>query len=152
MAYIAGYCCYSVLRKYKCEQCKTHLVKTDLEELPDINDFSFINHIDRGRLLYPNDISVNIVLYSYIVVSKLTKDERFLAMHNQRQVAHKIITDCLLENEVSFTNEFCDNGHSFCKISKLIIWKSCNVLLSNFCKQVNSKVSSRSSRKIATFS
>lgn len=152
VAYIAGYCCYSILRKYKCEQCKTHLVKTELEELPDVNHFSFINNIDRGRLLYPNDISVNIVLYSYIVVSKLTKDENFLAMHNQRQVAHRTIIDCLLENEVSFSSEFCDNGHSLCKISKLIVWKSCNVLLSNFCKQVNSKISSRSSRKIATFS
>lgn len=151
VAYIAGYCCYSILKKTKCESCKLMLTKPETDDLPDVSNFSFINGINRGRLLYPSDISVTIALYSYILVGKLTKQESFLSSQCHRQVACQIIRENLLANDISFPEEFCFNGHNFNKCTQLFIWKACNILLNNFCKQVNSKIQSRISRKITTF-
>ena len=39
-----------------------------MEEIPEIN--SYFQGINRGCLLYPNDITANFVLYNYVVVDK----------------------------------------------------------------------------------
>ena len=52
--------------------------------LPDIN--SYFQGINRGSLLYPNDVTTNLVLYNYIIINKLVKFLCFLHSINQRKL------------------------------------------------------------------
>ena len=42
-----------------------------MKEIPYIN--GYIQGINRGSLLHPNDTTINFVLYNYIVIEKLIK-------------------------------------------------------------------------------
>ena len=84
--------------------------------LPDIN--SYFQGINRGSLLYPNDITTNIVLYNYIVIYKLVKNPSFLHSLNQRKLSMYIILDVLANDELLFHVNSCAEGHSIEKIKK----------------------------------
>ena len=71
-------------KKMKCYSCKS-LVSGRDDMLPDIN--SYFQGINRGSLLYPNDITINLVLYNYIVINKLVKNPSFLHSMNQRKLS-----------------------------------------------------------------
>ena len=50
--------------------------------LPDINNY--FQGINRGSLLYPNDVTANLVLYNYIVINKLVNNPSFLHSMNPK--------------------------------------------------------------------
>ena len=57
ISYLAGYCRYAVFKNIKCNSCKDLISGRDnMEEIPEIN--SYFQRINRGPLLYPNDITV----------------------------------------------------------------------------------------------
>ena len=84
--YLAGYCCYAILIKMKCYSCKS-LVSGRDDMLPDMN--SYFQGINRGSLLYPNDVITNLILYNYII-NKLVKNPSFLHSMNQRKLSNNI--------------------------------------------------------------
>lgn len=68
ITYLAGYCCFVVTKKLKCNFCKDLLTcNENLEDLPDNNNY--IQGISRGSLLYPDEAVVNIILYNYITIN-----------------------------------------------------------------------------------
>lgn len=69
ITYLAGYCCYVVIKKLKCEFCKDKLVLSD--ELVVEDSYSLIRNLSRGGLLYPHENVVKMVLFSYILFNKL---------------------------------------------------------------------------------
>ena len=75
LTYIAGYCCYSITKKLKCEECKERIVS----EEGNINclQHNMIRGLSRGKLLYPSYEIISIVLVSYLVVNKLTVMDEF---------------------------------------------------------------------------
>ena len=72
--YLAGYCCYAVFRKNKCNGCKNLITGTG-SEIPEIN--CYFQEINRGSLLQPNDITANVILHNHVVSLKLTKNDSF---------------------------------------------------------------------------
>ena len=83
--YLAGYCCYAVFKNIKCNSCKDLISGRDnMEEIPEIN--SYFQRINRGSLLYPYDITTNFLLYNYVVIDKLIKNNSFLHSLNQRKL------------------------------------------------------------------
>ena len=67
--YFAGYCCYVVFKKIKCNSRKDLISGRDsMEEIPEIN--SYFGGINRGSLFYPNDTTRNFVCYNFIVTIK----------------------------------------------------------------------------------
>ena len=113
--YLAGYCCNAVFKKMKCYSCKS-LVSGRDDMLPDIN--SYFQGINRGSLLYPNDVTTNLVLYNYIIINKLVKNPSFLHSINQRKLSMYITLDVLANDELLFHVDPCGEGHS---IEKMII-------------------------------
>ena len=67
----------------KCYSCKSLVLERD-DMLLDIN--RYFQGINRGFLLYPNDVTTNLVLYNYIIINKLVKNPSFL---------HSIKENCL---------------------------------------------------------
>ena len=120
----------------KCELCKELLTcNEDIESLPDIH--SYIHGTSRGTLLYPDDTVVNIIMYNYIVINKLTQNPEFAKAVNQRNVATEISLHVLEDNNAFLPMNNCDNDHSIEKIQRMLLWASTNALLNNFCVKEN---------------
>ena len=147
--YLAGYCCYAVFKKMKCYSWKS-LVSGRDDMLPDIN--SYFQGINRGSLLYPNDVTTNLLLCNYIVINKLVKNPFFLHSMNQRKLSMYITLDVLANDELLFHVDSCGEGHSIEKNRKMIVWSSSNALLNNFLarKMIILLVRSKK-RKLQTF-
>lgn len=136
---MAGYCCFVVTKKLKCNFCKDLLTcNENVEDLPDNNNY--IQGISRGSLLYPDEAVVNIILYNYITVNKLTAYLQFIHSLNQRNVATEITINILADHDAFLPTNNCDNDHSINKIQKMLVWASTNALLNNFCAKENDNI------------
>lgn len=139
ITYLAGYCCYAVCKKMKCLFCKDIVTCTDLADtLPE--NHSYIQGLSRGSLLYPDDITTNIVMYNYIIINKLAKNPLFIHSMNQRNLATELTLNALAEDDALFHSDVCGGGHSTEKVEKMIIWASTNALLNNFCARENNSI------------
>ena len=127
--YLAGYCCYVVFKKIKCNSCKDLISGRDnVEEIPETNSyFRVIN----SSLLYPNDTTTNFILYNYVVIDKLIKHHSFLHLVNQRKLAMHITL----------------NVWSIEKIQRMFVWSSTNALLNNFCSKENNIINNKFNKK-----
>ena len=121
----------------KCDSCKS-LVSGRDDMQPDIN--SHFQGIDKGSLLYPNDVTTNLVLYNYIVINKLVKNPSLLHSLNQRKLSMHITLDVLANDELLFHVNSCGEGPSIEKIEKMIVWSFSNALLNNFCNKENDNI------------
>ena len=95
-----------IYKKMKCS-CKS-LVSGRDDMLPYIS--SYFQGINRGSLLYPNDVTINLVLYNYIVINKLIKNPSFLHSMNQRKLSMYITLDVLANGEFLFHVDSCSEG------------------------------------------
>ena len=138
ITYLAGYCCYAVWKKMKCTICKELITCNDVENLPDNN--LYIKGVSRGSLLYPEESVVNIVMYNYIVINKLTQIPDITRSSQQRNLATEITNNIIIDNDAFLPMYNCENGHSIDKIQKMLLWASTNSLLNNFCTRENDNI------------
>ena len=152
--YFAGNCCNAVFKKIKCNGCKDLISGRDnVEEIPEIN--TYFQGINRRSLLYPNDTTTNFVLYNYVVIDKLIRNNYFLHSLNQRKLAMHITLNVLADNELLFNVDTCDEGHNIEKIQRMFVWSATNALLNNFCSKENNNITINKlskKRKFRTFS
>ena len=114
--YLAGYCCYVVSKKIKCNSCKDLISGRDnVEEIPEIN--SYFRGINRGSLLYPNNTTTNFVTYNYVVIDKLIK---LLHSVNRRKLAMHITLNVLADYELLLNIDTCDEGRSIEKYEECL--------------------------------
>lgn len=138
LTYIAGYCCYSILKKLNCESCKGSLT-VDKQLLVDEDAYAWIKVFDRG-LLYPHPDVLNAVVYCFVVVQKIVSKEfekEFLSSANQRAIVCSLTVNVLRENVFFLDLEGCEKSHEPEKILKNIIRASVNIFLNNYCKKKN---------------
>ena len=150
--YLAGYNCYVVFKKIKCNSCKDLISGRDnVEEIPKIN--SYFREINRGSLLYPNDTTTDLVMCIYVVIDKLIKHYSFLYSENQRKLGMHITLNVLADYELLFNVDTCDEGHSIEKIQRTFVWSSTNALLNNFSFKENNIKNNElnKKRKLQTF-
>jgi hypothetical protein len=147
ITYLAGYCSFKVVKKLKCDDCKSALT-CPAGNVCDIEN-SYISGITRGRLLYPSIDVIRIVSISYLLLQKLCSESAFQRATCQRQIAVKLILDYVSDDDdLSFMKEPpCVNGHDQIKILKMIVWATTNSILNNYCKLQNDKVSSNKRSK-----
>lgn len=149
ITYLAGYCCYITQKKIKCEVCKDKLIYKDEFVIED--NFNLIKSLSRGKLLYPKEAIVQIVLYAYIIFNKILKDfeETFLSVHNKRTFLTRYILKFLLENGHLNDGEIC-NIHAIDGIAKIVITCTVNTLMKNYCGKTNDRLAPCKSRKLNT--
>ncbi|KAH7946490.1 hypothetical protein HPB51_028526 [Rhipicephalus microplus] len=102
--------------------------------------YSLVKEIDRGGLVYPEMPAVNAVAHNYVVVEKLSKCAEFLKVQNQRQVATELTLQLLSDEEPS-DFDVCEKELASEVVLNYILWCSTNILLKNFCRRLNNKVS-----------
>lgn len=150
ITYLAGYCCYVVLKKIKCECCKEKLVLTD--ELVVEDSYSLIKNLTRGGLLYPHDSVVRLVLFSYILFNKLLEnfEDEFLNVHNKRAYLCELVVKYITLNGHFPCFDDCTN-HTEKNIVNIIINCTINTLLKNYCGKRNDNLGRRNnSKKLCT--
>lgn len=116
--YIGGYCCYSAIKKLGCSYCKELLIFNETENLPD--SFDYLNKIDRGRLLYPNEIPQKCIQYNLVIFNKLCNNSKLLNILNKRKVLFSLTLNCINDYEFSLYDE-CPNNHSLILVKKMIV-------------------------------
>ncbi|GBN61970.1 hypothetical protein AVEN_214160-1 [Araneus ventricosus] len=137
LTYIAGYCVFIVVKKLKCDACKSNLTVDKTIEIDE--NYGLIFKLDRGQLLCPTPNAVNAVVHNYIIIKKLCFDfeDDFIASENPRKIALKL-SENYLNSENLFEHD-CDNKHSHEKILKMLLWSSTNIFLNNYCKEKNNQ-------------
>lgn len=132
ITYLAGYCCYVVRKKLKCNSC-IELIVTDVV-LED--SARLIQNLNRGGLVYPQKEIVDILCYNFVIVNKLTNDfeKSFMKCTNQRSLVIKITEQNLLAAEIP-NWDTCDEGHTSKDILHMILRSSTNTLLNNYVKK-----------------
>lgn len=71
ITFLAGYCVYTICKRYKCESCQ-HQLTYDRELICDNEMYQLITDLDRGGLKFPNEDVIFIVLHCYIVAKKFS--------------------------------------------------------------------------------
>ncbi|KAL8203360.1 UNVERIFIED_CONTAM: hypothetical protein K2H54_049922 [Gekko kuhli] len=110
----------------------------------------FLDWLDRGGLKYPRQGVINVVSYTYVVVSKLltTFEAAFLKPQtNQRAIACLKSLEALDESECILFDGVCDNGHSGIVYTRMITFIAVNTFLSNYCKKENGQRMSQTSQR-----
>ena len=67
ITYIAGYCCFAVSKKLQCDFCKIRM-ENRIGDVQNIEN-SLITGMTRGRLLYPSQDIIEIVLVNYLTIT-----------------------------------------------------------------------------------
>lgn len=133
LTYIAGYCCFSVIKKFKCDNCKQFLT-IDKELANDVSDRLIIRR-DRGGLRFPRKSAVLFVTYSFVILKKLLAIENFLNEKNQRSIACTIIWQKILNYDI-IPDSDCEI-HPTYQLWQKIIFVTVNIILNNYCKVTN---------------
>ncbi|KAH8033266.1 hypothetical protein HPB51_008665 [Rhipicephalus microplus] len=141
VTYVAGYSVHIAVKRLKCYKCRELLtIDKTVAVSPKNRMYSLIKEIDRGGLVYPAMPAVNAVAHNYVVVEELFKCPEFLKVQNQCQVATELTLQLLSDKKPS-DFDVCEKGHASEVVLKYILWCSTNVLLKNFCRRLNNKVS-----------
>lgn len=152
LVYLAGYCCHAILKQSECVACKEMIVIDESMCTAD-DAYKLIKDKNRGKLLYPQLFMINIVIHSYVVISKLcgVLESDFLKSENQRVLAHGIILKLTEDYELLWEPSVCSSGHTAGSICKKFVWISTNIFLNNYCKMKNDISKSTSVRKRTIF-
>ena len=139
ITYLAGYCCHVVHKKLKCDVCKEVITCTSsADTLPD--QHIYIQGISRGSLLYPDDVTVNIVVQNYVIINKLIHHHVFAKSINQRKLATALTLNALEDDSVTYSADSWMECHNIEKIKHMIVWASSNSLLNNLCAKENNGI------------
>lgn len=151
VTYLGGYCCYTALKKLKCDFCKDKLVYN--EEFIVEDQYDLINRLNRGGLLYPREQVVDIISFVYILFNKLLSEHEdiFLKAFNKRSFLLHLFLTYLIEHQHLTNFEGC-NDHTGHDVVKLILSSVSNTLLKNYCGKHNNRLSKNKKRKLDTFS
>ncbi|KAH7979017.1 hypothetical protein HPB49_007780 [Dermacentor silvarum] len=96
VAYMAGYCAHSTLKKLSCIFCSSILVMENRNI--EVESNILIANLSREGLKFPQPCTVHMVLVTTLVVEKLTKGgnaKPFLASNNQHAIVSSIVTSLL---------------------------------------------------------
>lgn len=152
ITYLAGYCCYTILKNIKCDICKSGLVYD--QQLVVEENYNLINNLSRGGLSFPKDTAVRVVLISYILFNKLLEkyEDEFLSIHDKRDfVINFIFNYWQLHESENYSLNICGT-HKHETILKLIVKSTTNTLLKNYCGKTNDRLGKTKKRKLDTVS
>ena len=145
--YIAGYCVHGILKRVKCESCRSLMMASSDEPEIDKTESSFLEQINRGRLITPSHWAVMSLMLSWSYYDSVTKNEKskaflFGEVTNQAEVFVQALI-ASLEDEPqteSLLQLSCCDGHSFKNHFKEIGRRMFNIGCKNLVAEINSEI------------
>jgi len=161
LVFIAGYVGRKLQRSVSCASCVSEILSPDdmsCDVRPD--ELVYIHALDRGGLKWPTQALVDIVTLIYCLFQRLLSSEfekRFIDVPNHKQLAVHLALELLQSNSKLSLNGVCESGHDTLQtLFKPCASKMANILLNNYCKQLNDAAvaakgnKDKKSRKLAT--
>jgi len=155
IVFIAGYVAFKMRSKITCIDCQLELLtQRALECDYPVNDtFDYMFKIDRGRLTWPTELMVDVVVQTIIVFKCLTSDKynkQFIAASNQRSIVAKLaLQRCQQVVYMAYQCSTCNS--SMTDLAEMCIKPVCNISLNNFTKHLaDHKTQAKTLRKLST--
>lgn len=155
IVFIAGFVGYKMKAKIGCIDCRVELMTERVMECdyPEDKSFEYIAKIDRGRLTWPTDLMVDIVVQSVITFKCLISKEHvksFSTTQKQRSVMMKLaLSRCT--KVLSLDHKCLACNTCFTELAKMCIKTVSNICLNNFAKSLaDCKTKSKTYRKLST--
>ena len=119
--YVTGYCCKSLVRSNRCDQCKQATVANincSSDFLIPKNAREVFNAINRGGLWKPTPELFNVGCLCWTIFAELCQEqmrETFLSGLNQREVFNEIVSMAFYEGKIIglwSVSAMCNTGHN----------------------------------------
>ena len=151
--YVTGYCCKSLVRSNRCDQCKqatmANINSSDFF-IPK-NAKEFFNAINRGGLWKPTPELFNVRCLCWTIFAELCQEqmrETFLNGLNQREVFNEIMSMAFYEGKIispSSVSVMCNKGHN---ILEGIFIRFFNCMGKNLLREMNELAATKAVKKI----
>lgn len=147
--YVAGMAAHRSMKYTTCQHCASFFVQSKGKNLDD----NYFNYLQRGGLIEPNPQLITILHHFLRVFAKIIDfpefKEIFFNAKNQKKTLIELSKISLCNDEVGITYEdICENGHSLSEIFEKCFSIFANVILNNYCKNVNNEVQEKCGRKL----
>ena len=136
ITYIAGYCCYSVVKRLRYSTRKEQLV-CPVNNMENTLANYLIKGVSRGSFLYPSPRLLHIITVSYLAMNKICESEDFQSAPSQCNCLVLCSINLLDNEDFTLLEEVCENGQDDRKIVKMILWCCANIFLNNYCFKRN---------------
>lgn len=155
IVFVAGFVGYKLKAKVVCSDCRVELLtdKALICEYPKDHSFDYLSQIDRGRLTWPTELLVDVVVQSVVTFKCLLSDKyvtNFNTIKNQRStLMHLAQSRC---EKVLNLDILCVTCNTNIKdITKMCIRTIANISLNNYTKRLTDcKTNSKTLRKLST--
>ncbi len=153
MYFVAGYVSRSIIRRNKCENCKSHFSSDGAFEELGLDETKLFEDINRGGLSSPSDYCFTVCLLSYHYFRQLKESEvtmkQFLRFENQQtafveNVLRKLSS--FFGCQVNFV-KYCSAGHL---ILRPMICSVFNCFAKNLKRHMNERQFDESSHRKLT--
>lgn len=159
LVFIAGYIGRKVKLAIACSLCTRDLVSKDLMSCDiQLSHLIYIEALDRGGLMWPSQILVDIVAKVYMIFQVLLSEhyeKKFVSLPHHKEIAIHLCVDAI-RPEIA-CDSVCECSRSSIDVYRQCIARMCNILLNNYCKKLNDNaavdkaVKSKKQRKLTTF-
>ena len=143
LVYIGGYICFKLEQSLKCAMCISLFRREKNLILEASKEFELIHYLDRGKLKYPSDYLLKIVIYCYIIFNRLVSkaNERFYLGNNIKQKMTLVyVTEIFLMKENIINDcETCNCGNNNKNLVKKCLIKCANIFIGNYIKNKNNQ-------------
>jgi len=155
IVFIAGYVGFKLKSKIPCIDCQLELLtQRTLEcDYPTDVTFDYLSNIDRGRLTWPTDLTVDLVVQTIIVFKCITGSKYgklFVTAGSQRSVVAQLALErCQQVSDLTFQCSTCNS--TMTDLAQLCIKIVCNISLNNYTKRLSDhKTQSKTLKKLST--
>ena len=155
IVFIAGYVGFKLKSKIGCFDCQCELLTQRVLECdyPVNETYDYLSKIDRGRLTWPTELMVDLVVQTIVVFKSVTGDlygKEFRKAGNQRSIIVQLAQQrCQQVGDLSYQCSLCNS--SMADLAKMCIKIVCNISLNNYTKRLaDHKTESKTLKKLST--
>ncbi|KAL3283371.1 hypothetical protein HHI36_006519 [Cryptolaemus montrouzieri] len=157
LVYICGYASFKIKNKLAfCEMCTNFITQAQSQIEDDLDNFKYLNDLNRGELSIPSDTVVLPGKHIYYVMNHLIPKKfemDFLKCENKRKLLIQLtnkgfdftLFNTRLSSQIYYDNCVC--GSQFKDVINKLLKTMSNILLNNYTKVKNNSISQLSAPK-----
>lgn len=136
--YVCGYAAHSICKKISCSDCQFVFIK---EKGIKIHE-TYFDYMQRGGLVQPTQVVQQQFFHMCAIFQEIIRNgemkTKFFCETSQRKILHCLTLNSVQqENFYIDTNRVCNCGQTNINIFKMLLFPMANIILLNYCKEVN---------------
>lgn len=147
--YVAGMAAHRSVKGSKCQKCIGFFVESKGKEVGD----EYFDYLQRGGLIQPTVTLMTVLKHFLKVFAGILKSNEytkiFFSAIDQKHVLIELAKTSLCNDDVGINYEdACEKGHTLTQMFERCFSIFANVILNNYCKNINDNVTENCSRKL----